>query len=234
MAILGIKRRDIPNIARGVTMDGGINLENLFRRKLIVDMQTLQRLCKGRSKRSLFRDLSSLGYFSSYSHAGKYYTLSNLPDFDEYGLWHYKGVSFSKNGTLKSTIRFLVGDSVVGFTHRELTMLLRVRVQNTLNDLTENSAISRQRLGNAFLYINAEKKEGALQIAQRRKQIDGTHQIRPLDLHATIEILLELLRSEDWHPRKISHHLQAKGFSIKKAQVEEVFAMYNLKKNPSS
>ena len=123
---------------------------------------------------------------------------------------------------------------MVGFTHRELTMLLRVRVQNTLNDLTENSAISRELLGNAFLYISAEKKEGALQIAQRRKQIDGTYQIRPLDLHSTIEVLLELLRSEDWHPRKISDQLQAKGFPIKKVQVEEVFAMYNLKKNPSS
>lgn len=215
-------------------MDGRINLENLFRRKLIIDMQTLQRLCKGRSKRSLFRDLSLLGYFSSYSHAGKYYTLSDIPNFDEYGLWRYKEVSFSKNGTLKSTIGFLVEGSMVGFTHRELTMLLRVRVQNTLNDLTENCAISRERLGNVFLYISADKKEGALQIAQRRKQIDGIDQIRPLDLHSTIEVLLELLRSEDWHPRKISDQLQAKGFPIEKVQVEEVLAMYDLKKNPSS
>jgi len=222
----------MPNVARKMAMDGRMNLENLFRRRLIIDMQTLQRLCKGRSKRSLFRDLSSLGYFSSYSHAGKFYTLTNIPNFDEYGLWHYKDVSFSNNGTLKSTIRFLVEDSMVGFTHRELKMLLRVRVQNTLNDLTENSAISRERLGNVFLYIGADKKEGTLQIAQRRKQIDGTYQIRPLDLHSTIEVLLELLCSEDWYPRKISDNLQAKGFPIKKVQVEEVLAMYNLKKIP--
>lgn len=215
-------------------MDARINLQKVFRRKLIIDMQTLQRLCKGRSKRSLFRDLSSLGYFSSYSHAGKYYTLTNIPNFDKYGLWRYKDVSFSKNGTLKSTIQFLIGDSMVGLTHRELTMLLSVRVQNTLNDLTKNSEISRERLGSIFLYISAGKKEGSLQIVQRRKQIDGTYQIRPLDLHATIEVLLELLHSDDWHPRKISRHLQAKGFPIKKVQVEEVLAMYNLKKNPSS
>ena len=211
-----------------------INLENEFRRKLIIDMQTLQRLCKGRSKRSLFRDLSLLGYFSSYSHAGKYYTLTNIPHFDEYGLWHYKDVSFSKNGTLKSTIGFLIDDSMVGFTHRELTMLLRVRVQNTLNDLTAHSAISRERLGSVFLYVSADKKKGALQITQRKKQIDGTDQIRPLDLHSTIEVLLELLRSDDWLTRKISHHLQARGFPIKKAQVEEVLATYDLKKNPSN
>jgi len=215
-------------------MDAGVNLQKLFRSRPIIDMHTLQRLCKGRSKRSLFRDLSSLGYFSSYSHAGKYYTLTNIPNFDEYGLWHYKDVSFSKNGTLKSTIGFLVGDSMVGFTHRELTMLLRVRVQNTLNNLTENSAISRERLENVFLYISADKKEGTLQITQRKKQIDGTYQIQPLDLHSTIEVLLELLRSDDWHPRMISYHLQAKGFPIKKVQVEEVLAMYNLKKSPSN
>ena len=224
----------IPDIAKIVTMNEKINLENLFNRRSIIDMQTLQRLCKGRSKRSLFRDLSSIGYFSSYSHAGKYYTLTNIPNFDEYGLWHYKGVSFSKNGTLKSTIRFLVRDSMAGFTHRELKMLLRVRVQNTLNDLIENSAISRERFENVFLYINADKKEGTLQIAQRRKQMDRTYQIRPLDLHSTIEVLLELLRSEDWYPRKISDQLQAKGFPIKKVHVEEVLAMYNLKKNPSN
>ena len=222
----------MPDIAKGVVMDGKINLENVFRRRLIIDMQTLRRLCKGRSKRSLFRDLSSLGYFSSYSHAGKFYTLTDIPNFDEYGLWHYKDVSFSEHGTLKSTIRFLVGGSMVGFTHRELTMLLRVRVQNTLNDLTENSAISRERLGNVFLYISADNKEGALQITQRKKQIEGTYQIRPLDVHAKIEVLLELLRSDDWHPRKISHHLQAKGLPITKVQVEEVLVMYKLKKNP--
>lgn len=222
----------MPNIAKRVVMDGKINLENVFRRRLIIDMQTLQRLCKGRSKRSLFRDLSSLGYFSSYSHAGKYYTLTNIPNFGEHGLWHYKDVSFFEHGTLKSTIRFLVGGSMVGFTHRELTMLLRVRVQNTLNDLTENSAISRERLGNVFLYISADNKEGALQITKRKKQIEGTYQIRPLDVHAKIEVLLELLRSDDWHPRKISHHLQAKGLPITKVQVEEVLVMYKLKKNP--
>jgi len=46
-------------------------------------------MCKGRSKRSLFRDLSLFGYFSSYSRAGKFYTLANIPNLDEYGLWHY-------------------------------------------------------------------------------------------------------------------------------------------------
>jgi hypothetical protein len=224
----------MPNVARRVGMDGKINLQKLFRHRPIIDMHTLQRLCKGRSKRSLFRDLSSLGYFSSYSHAGKYYTLTNIPNFDDHGLWHYKDISFSENGTLKSTIGFLVDDSMLGFTHRELTMLLRVRVQNTLNNLTANSAISRERLGNVFLYISADKKEGALQITQRKKQIDGTYQIQPLDPHTTIEVLLELLRSDDWHPRKISNHLQSRGFPVKKVQVEEVLSMYNLKKNPSN
>ncbi len=86
----------------------GKKLEKFFRRRLIMNMKTIQRLCKGRSKRSLFRDLSSIGYLSSYSHAGRFYTLVDIPRFDNYGLWHYEQVSFSKNGTLKSTIHILV------------------------------------------------------------------------------------------------------------------------------
>ena len=35
---------------------------------------------------TVFRKLKDLGYHSSYSHRGKYYTLHEIPDFDERGL----------------------------------------------------------------------------------------------------------------------------------------------------
>ena len=36
-------------------------------------------------------------YLSSYTHAGRYYTLENISKFDEQGLWFYR------DGTLKET-----------------------------------------------------------------------------------------------------------------------------------
>lgn len=49
--------------------------------------------------RTIFRKLKELAYRSSYSNSGKYYTLDEIAQFDEYGLWFYKGVSFSQQGT---------------------------------------------------------------------------------------------------------------------------------------
>lgn len=151
-----------------------VKLEKLFQRRLVMDIHTLQKLCKGRSRRSLFRDMAFLGYISSYSHAGKFYTLRTIPDFDQYGLWHYDEVSFSKYGTLKSTIRVIVSESSEGFTHKELKKLLRIRVQNTLNDLLKKNAITREPVENLYLYLCHDRKIASIQIAQRRKQLEET------------------------------------------------------------
>ena len=40
---------------------------------------------------------------TSYSHRGGYYTLDELVDFDERGLWSFAGVRFSRIGTLIAT-----------------------------------------------------------------------------------------------------------------------------------
>ena len=40
---------------------------------------------------------------------GKWHTLRNSPNFDRDGLWHFKGIGFSKQGTLTATIGYLVG-----------------------------------------------------------------------------------------------------------------------------
>ncbi len=190
----------------------------------------MQRLCKGRSKRSLFRDLNANGYLSSYSHAGRFYTLRGIPRFDNYDLCHYEQVSFSENGTLKSTIRFLVESAKAGWTHRELRDLLRVRVQNALNDLTKNKLINRQRVDNVFLYISSKKESALIQISKREETFGTIHKSYPLAPGIIIEVLLELIHSEIWHPKTISIHLQAKGIHVTKTDVEQVLTRYNLKK----
>ena len=211
-----------------------VKLEKLFQRRLVMDIHTLKKLCKGRSRRSLFRDMAFLGYISSYSHAGKFYTLRTIPNFDQYGLWHYDEVSFSKYGTLKSTIRVIVSESSEGFTHKELKKLLRIRVQNTLNDLLKKNAITREPVKNLYLYLCHDRKIASIQIAQRRKQLEETRRISTLDPSTTIEVLLELLSSEDWQPKTISDRLKVRDVMVSAIQVKEIFFRYNIKKKTST
>src|SRR3989442_417549 len=110
-------------------------LTSLFRRQGIADLNVLFTVLETHSRMSVFRRLSDIGYFSSYSHAGRYYTLEDIPQFDRDGLWHYQGVGFSRYGSLKSTVEHLVKDADTGRTHSELYVRLQVRVHNTLLDL---------------------------------------------------------------------------------------------------
>ncbi|MEK7275586.1 MAG: hypothetical protein AAB110_10050, partial [Candidatus Desantisbacteria bacterium] len=54
-----------------------------------------------------------------YAQNGRYYTLPDIAIFGEYGLWRYKGVFFSRHGSLKQTIIVLVDNSPAGLTVAE-------------------------------------------------------------------------------------------------------------------
>ena len=49
---------------------------------------------------TVIRKLQELGYRSSYSHGGRYYTLPGIAEFDELGLWSFRSIWFSAQGTL--------------------------------------------------------------------------------------------------------------------------------------
>ncbi len=79
-------------------------LRSFFRRHYIAEISDLFRLLETRSRMSVFRRLKAIGYRSSFNHAGRYYTLVDVPRFDQWGLWFHRNVGFSCAGTLKSTV----------------------------------------------------------------------------------------------------------------------------------
>jgi len=92
----------------------------------------IQRVLGTTSRTTVFRVLSEAGYLTSYSYAGRYYTLKEIPQFDTQGLWSYGEALFSKYGTLRATIVRFVQDAAAGQTHGELRERLRLRVHDTL------------------------------------------------------------------------------------------------------
>ena len=71
-------------------------LRRLFQQRRIADLDVLFKTLRTESPMSVFHRLSDLGYLTSYSHARRYYTLEEIPDFDSNGLWQCQGVLFSK------------------------------------------------------------------------------------------------------------------------------------------
>jgi hypothetical protein len=79
------------------------NLIQLFHQNKVLTFNDIQSTLGTKTKMTVFRKLKALSYRTSYSHSGKYYTLDEIAKYNEYGLWSYGQIHFSKCGTLSNT-----------------------------------------------------------------------------------------------------------------------------------
>jgi hypothetical protein len=128
----------------------------LLRKETIATMGQLKEALGTRADITVFRKLESLGYRTSYSHRGRYYTLDALAQFDEQGLWSHAGVQFSKWGTLLATAEQLVSTAEAGYFAPELKGVLQVEVKEALLKLVRQGRLARERRGGGYLYLAVE------------------------------------------------------------------------------
>jgi len=146
---------------------------------------------------TVFRQLQALGYRSSYSHRGKYYTLREIPDFDDQGLWNWHSVWFSRYGNLMETARTFVEEAAYGFTASELESLLHVECKHALLTLYRNHHLARDRIGGVYVYLTQDRDRQRHQKLRRQAHADAL--VAPPveevsdDLQAAILLLFSLL-----------------------------------------
>jgi hypothetical protein len=187
------------------------------------------------------RYLKEAGYYSSYNCAGEYYTLRNIPEFDEYGLWKYGKAYFSSHGSLRDTAVKLVSRSKGGYTHEELRGLLGIRMYNTLLTLVGDGLIGREEIGGEYVYVS--RNQGEEQLLERRNMPPQTKvatkaakrapRLTPaVGLNETIEVLLAFI-SGHVQPESVYGYLYRKGVRVTPNQVRAIFECYNLGKKNS-
>jgi hypothetical protein len=125
-----------------------------FQSEKVLDLGIVKEIIGTTSRMTVFRQLKELGYYSSYSHSGKYYTLGSVPVFDRNGLWSYGGIHFSKHGSLMDTIAVSVKRSEAGYFASELEELLHVFVHNALGKLFTLGRLLREQIGEQYLYLS--------------------------------------------------------------------------------
>jgi len=151
---------------------------------------------------TVFRKLKTLAYRTSYSHRGRYYTLDNIADFDDRGLWSFKSILFSKYGTLLSTAEAFVRYSQKGYFSSELENALVVGVKDALLKLVQRGRIARERISGRYLYCSSEPATRREQLLSRQVQEEhlslGSREggIFPDELKAAIVIFYSLLNEK--------------------------------------
>ena len=208
-------------------------LLQLFVKKTVVDLPTIQEALGGVSPMTAFRCLKQVPYRRSYDHNGRYYSRHDPSRYDGLGLWSFGGVHFSNDGSLKDTVRRLVRESAAGATHRELSDKLRVRVHNALLNLVQGREVTREQVEAVYVYLHPEASVREEQIARRREDMkaresgDGEATAFPDDA-VVIQVLLTLLRHPGSQPAEITRRLRGHAPPITSDQVQDVFTRFDL------
>jgi hypothetical protein len=212
-------------------------LDKLFEHNSVAQLAELRRALGVRSRTTVFFTLKAAGYCTSYSHAGRYYTLARIPCFDAHGLWSHGEVRFSKHGTLRSTVVVQVRHAPAGHTHEELHVILGLRVHDTLRSLVNNGQLGRERVGAVYVYTDTDPERAALQLEQRRRTSTPTPvpgamptPPPPLDLSRVVDILVALIHGPKDDAATIAARLRLGGLAVTDKQVEAVFGQYGLGK----
>jgi hypothetical protein len=170
-----------------------------------------------------------LEYRRSYNHNGRFYTLFKVSRFDRWGLWSWRDVYFSVDGSLRNTVRRLIHEAEAGMTHRELQDRLGVRVQNTLASLLKTGDVARQREREVFVYVHPDSGVRGQQLEGRRTAAKTAGQPEPeVTDEIVIEVLLQLIRHPGLQPSDAARRLRGRSPPITLAQVEAVYARYDL------
>ena len=117
---------------------------------------------------TVFRKLKPLGYLTSYSHRGRYYTLREVARFDDHGLWSEADVWFSRSGTLLATAEAFVNRSPRGYFADELARALHVEVQDALLQLAQQHRVTREIVSGRYLYTATDRALQRGQLLTRR------------------------------------------------------------------
>ena len=149
----------------------------------IATLEQLKQALGTGSTMTVVRKLKALGYRSSYSHRGQYYTLWDIPEFDAQGLWDWHAVWFSQHGNLVETACAFVEEADAGFTASELQHILHVDCKRALLQLVRQERLARAHIDGRWVYLAAEAR-------QQRRQGQADAMVAP-----QVEVLSDELRA---------------------------------------
>lgn len=147
---------------------GSQAVADLLKREKVATMADLQMALGTTSRMTVFRKLAALGYLTSYSHRGKYYTLERLPRFDSQGLWSHEDIWFSRVGTLMATAESFVTESEGGYFVCELDKVLHVSTKKVLQNLVVEERLSREKVSGWYLYCAPDASTRREQLRARK------------------------------------------------------------------
>jgi hypothetical protein len=196
-------------------------------------VMTLTQLRQGlrASIRTVRRRLKAWQALASFNHNSRFYTLPELPQFDEHGLWFHRAIGFSRHGHLPQTIVALVRQSPAGLSAAQLGQRLRLDPRSFLWQFHQHPALQREKRQGHFVYFAAEAAIATRQKAARSAALPQTQ--LPSATEA-IAILVQAIQHPASSPKQLCARLRRQHPHLTPGAIESLFAHHGLtlKKTP--
>ncbi len=202
----------------------------------VAELDDFKQALGNASRATVFRYLADVPYRRSYNYNGRFYTCHDPGSYDRYGLRSHGDKHFSRDGSLKATVRRLVEEAIAGWTHGELEGILRVRVQPVLLRAVEKEELWRESIDGRYVYVHFDAAIREVQLERRRDSIKGESGGTEVSDIVVIEVLLVLIRHPGSEAGGVVRRLRGRLPPVTRAQVDAVFTRYELGKKggPSS
>ena len=178
------------------------------------------------------RRLKKWQSYTSINKNGRYYTLPQIPVFDENGLWKYRTVLFSKHGNLKQTIVALITESEKGLSAFEIAEFVGLVPNSSfLSRFKSVPGVRREKHQGRFIYFSDH-----LEIYSRQKLTRATGQevvSFPSDSEA-VEILVQLIKHPNIGIEQLAAKVSKPGKQVGPSMIRRFLRFHDLLKKTSA
>lgn len=181
---------------------------------------------------SIRRFLKVIGYYSSFTHNSKWYTLRSIPSFDKNGIWFYQDIGFCKHGNLNQTIGRFIDKSFQGLTAKDLFNILSVPCHPVLNQMYKKKKIDRFNTPKGFVYLSVSESKKLLQL-KRLQVLTPPPKIERLNPQTAVYVLVEFIKNPKASFFELSVAVNKKGVKTSHQAIAQLFKDYDLKKSPA-
>lgn len=198
-----------------------------FRKNVVMTLADFLKL-NNWSSTTVRRYLKKWEALTSFNYNGRYYVLGDLPRFDEFGLWNYKGVRFSRFGNLTETIVGLVENSESGMLASELSGLLGNEVHPFLSRLLAKGYLTRLKQRGGHIYFSATPR---LRENQEKSLLDKKSVVAAqLPLEKAVAILIEKIKNPELDADELAALLCSQGIALQGQDVYGFLFLHGLAK----
>jgi hypothetical protein len=212
--------------------DAAASLLRRWRRKKVITLPELKEQLQS-SLRTIRRRLKVWGALASFNYNSRFYTLPELPQFDEQGLWFHRDIGFSRHGHLPQTIVALVLQSPGGLTAAQLGQHLRLDPGSFLWQFHQHPSLQREKYQGHYVYFAADPALAARQKAIRSAALAAV----PLpSAEETIAVLVQAIQHPERSPEQLATDLHWTYPQLSAQAIIALFAHHHLtlKKTPPS